>query len=221
MNTQLGILFLHHKIDEVVLNNLSSIRAHNPEAILATISAEEPLPHGYTLEATPELKRIHASNPHRSSDWLVCSWFLQRKEQCRRWWIIEWDTFCRIPADQYYAPVWDFPFVASQVFYRYRNPEWYWFSATGNMPGEYRPYAMGASPFLYLLSETALSAICNALLDKPFCAGNGELRFATVANKCGYAPCGYSPPNDQITWISWNSISDKQTVFHPVKHISS
>ena len=110
----LGILFLHHEKSEVVGQNLQSIKAHNPEALVVSMSAGTPLAGGYSLAATPEVAGLHSINPTRSSDWLVCSWFLQRREQCDKWWIVEWDTYCTASVRDYYQPVWHFPFVASQ-----------------------------------------------------------------------------------------------------------
>src|SRR5665213_1672546 len=129
-----GILFLHHHTNAVVLNNLRSARLQNPGAIVVTMSAEKPLRGGYSLDATPGLKILHAMNAKRSSDWLVCSWFMQRREKCNKWWIIEWDTYCGISAWDYYRPVWKFPFVASSVQLMYREPSWAWFSCVKGMP---------------------------------------------------------------------------------------
>lgn len=219
MDEKLGILFLHHKSDAVVLNNLLSIYRCNPGAKVITISAADPLPGGYTLAKTPEIQKLHAKNVLKGSDWLVCSWFVQRKETCEKWWIVEWDVFCRVSAKDYYYPVWNFPFVSSRAMYHYRDPEWWWFRELSKLPDDLRPYAMGASPFLYLISEHALNAICQTLLRAPFSAGNGELRFATVANKCGFAPSAFSPPNDEITWVNRDQISENAAIFHPVKRL--
>ncbi len=221
MTQTLGVLFLHHNETAVVVDNLRSARNNNPDATIITMSAGAPLRGGYSLHATPVLKKLHSMNAKRSSDWLVCSWFMQRREKCSKWWIIEWDVFCGISARDYYRPVWRFPFVASSVRLLYREPGWWWFSRMKDMPDDYRPYAMGAVPFLYLLSDLALSAICRTLLSAPFTAGNGELRFATAANKCGFPPCGYSPPNDQITWMDHSPPVCPRTISHPVKfHVS-
>lgn len=219
MSEKLGILFLHHSVDPVVQNNLASIREQNPQAVIATMSAGECLPNGYNLEKTPELKLRHSAAPERSSDILVCSWFLQRKESCDKWWIVEWDTYCTMSAREYYDSVWRYPFVASSVALRHRQPEWYWFTKVKEMPEEYRHFAAGTSPFLYLLSEPALKATCEMLIRFPLAAGNGELRFATAANRCGYPACGFSPPDDQITWMAVTPVIDRRAVFHPVKKI--
>jgi hypothetical protein len=57
------------------------------------------------------------------------------------------------------------------------------------------------------------------LIKYPLAAGNGELRFATAANRCGYPACGFSPPEDQITWMPVTPIIDRKAIFHPVKKI--
>ena len=217
MNDRLGILFLHHHVDRVVTNNLRNIRLHNPDAVVVTISAGTPLPGGYTIDPTPQLKWLHSALMQRSGDRLVCSWFLQRKEVCDKWWIVEWDTFCNMPFRDYYRPVWNFPFVASSVRLPHREPEWHWFAKAKKIPESYKPFMTGIVPFISLLSEDALKATCTMLLENPLVAGNSELRFATAASRCGYVPCGYSPPNDQITWINWKTLPDKPTIVHPVK----
>ncbi len=115
--------------------------------------------------------------------------------------------------------MWDFPFVVPCVVRRDRDPGWHWFSEVNKLPDGYRDFAIGASPFLYLMSETALAATCNMLTREPMTAANGELRFATAANRCGYAPCGYSPPGDRITWMPVGYIdSQQQSIWHPVKY---
>src|SRR5215469_17470591 len=106
MRSKLGILFLHHDTDAQTRRNLESIKSKNRGAFVVTMSADKPFKGGYSLNATPMVERFHSLNPSRSSDWLVCSWFVQRKESCHKWWIVEWDTFARISVSEYYRPVW-------------------------------------------------------------------------------------------------------------------
>jgi hypothetical protein len=87
------------------------------------------------------------------------------------------------------------------------------------MPEVFQPFAIGATPFLYLVSEPVLTAVCHALMQTPISAGNGELRFATAANKCGFPPCAFSPPNDQITWQEWDTLDGNGKIVHPVKKV--
>lgn len=216
---KLGILFLHHDFNEVARQNLGMLAKYNPDALITTMSGGVALPGGYSIGGTPQLQQFHAKNTKRSSDWLVCSWFVQRKEQAEKWWIVEWDTFCRISAWSYYRPVWDFPFVASSVKLPYREPGWPWFNSRNMLPGSYLKHLTGAVPFLYLMSESALSATCSMLLTDPLFVGNGELRFTTAANRAGFPPCGFSPPKDHITWRRWKTVPSEAGIFHPVKHL--
>jgi hypothetical protein len=214
----LGIVFMHHHVDEVVINNLNSIRRHNPDATIVTVSAGERFPGGYALDTTPDYKRFHSGEP-RATDRLLSSWFFQRKETCDKWWLVEWDVFCTTSVRDYYKPVWDFPFVASAVYLRNRDPEWLWFRFLNALPGDYKPHVVGAAPFLYLVDESVLSAVCTILEEKPFFTGNCEMRFATAARRCGYGPCGFSPPNDRITWKEVRPKIDHPGIFHPIKHL--
>lgn len=200
-------------------NNLHSVQKHNPGALVVTMSAGEALPGGYSLEATPAIKKLHAASPKKSSDWLVCSWFLQRREKCKKWWIVEWDTYCTVSAYAYYRPVWHYPFVVSAIRLPNREADWGWFAHAKAFPKKFQPYIMGGSPFIYLLDDDALRAICRTLLGKSLRAGNGELRFCTAANWCGFPPCGFSPPRDLITWIPLHSAPSYKGIFHPVKHL--
>lgn len=222
MNTTgaLGIIFLHHDFNDVVRNNLRSIKKHNADAKIITMSAGASLPGGYSINATPKIKELHSANQKRGSDWLVCSWFLQHKEKYDKWWVVEWDTYCATSVRDYYRPVWEFPFVASSVRLPCREPEWHWFSKLEKVPQEYIPYMAGGVPFLYLMTDEALKKTCATLLARPLIGGNGELRFTTAANKSGFAPCGFSPPNDKITWIPWRHITGQPAIFHPVKQLT-
>jgi len=216
---KLGILFLHHTNCEVTRNNLKVVQRYNPGATVVTMSADDPLPGGYSLNATADLKTIHSELPKRREDSLVCSWFLQKRESCDKWFIMEWDAYCEMSVAEYYKCVWQYPFVASSVCLLNREPNWHWFKKVENIPEGYLPYVMGALPFLFLLSEFALEATCRMLIENPFTSGNSELRFATAANRCGFPPCGFSPPNDQITWRPLNRVNGTRTIFHPVKHV--
>jgi len=220
MADPLGILFLHHHIDDVVRNNLSSILRHNPGATVVTMSAGAPFPGGYALDATPKIKKLHSANPRRSSDWLLCSWFAQRQEKCRKWWIAEWDVHCTTSLRDYYRPVWKFPFVASSVQRPSREMDWRWFAEAKDIPEKFRAHAMGMVPFVFLISDDVLAYICTTMLETPFFAGNGELRFCTVANWCGFPPCAYSPPTDYIVcYIPPRALPKGKGIFHPVKYL--
>jgi hypothetical protein len=218
LDVKIGVLFLHHTCDSVTINNLNSIVKNNPGITVNTMGASEAISGGYSLNDTPRLKELHSEMPKRREDLLVCSWFLQKKHKCDKWWIVEWDLYCEIPIQHFYSQVWDYDFVASSVCLPYREPNWYWFRSLRDLPSDYKPFAMGALPFVFLMSERALESTCRMLIENPFFIGNSELRFATAANRSGYPPCGFSPPGDKITWIPWKRIDGPKSISHPVKH---
>jgi hypothetical protein len=230
MSDRLGIIFMHHALDAVTMNNFRSIQRQNPDAYFTSIGVNEALPGGYSLRGTPELKALHEQMPQKSSDRLLCSWHLQRRPEdaCDKWWIAEWDVFCNVPVRDYYRPVWDFPLVASSTRLMNREPEWHWFKevksevekAPKKLPSAYQPFLMGMVPFIFLASDATLKATCAMLLKEPIQAGNGEIRFATAANRCGYQACGFSPPNDQITWKLWSQLPANPAIVHPVKFLA-
>lgn len=231
MNDRLGIIFMHHSLDEVTMNNLRSLQRQNPDAYFTSIGVDEALPGGYSLSATPELKAMHSQMPRKSGDRLLCSWHLQRRAQdtCDKWWVVEWDLFCNVPAREYYRPVWEFPLVVSSTRLPNREPEWHWFKevqmevnkAPKKLPAAYHPHVMGLVPLIFLITDAALKQICNLLVNEPIQAGNGEFRFATAANRCGYPPCGFSPPGDQITWKNWPQLPPNPKIVHPVKFLAN
>jgi hypothetical protein len=147
---KLGIIFLHHEITAVVKQNLRSVRRANPAATVVTIGSGVPLPGGYTLRATPDLQELFELDSHNGDDWLVCSWYEQRRERCAKWWIIKADVRCRMPVEEFYGPVWEFPFVVSAVHLRYREPRWHGWDMRARVPKAYQPFMTGAEPFLYL-----------------------------------------------------------------------
>jgi hypothetical protein len=230
MTDKLGIIFMHHAADAVTLHNLASVRRCNPEAQIFTISAGAALPGGYSLNATPLLKTWHEQLPKRSGDRLLLSLFsqLRAEDVCDKWWITEWDVFCHQSVREFYGPVWSQPFVASASRFLNREPEWSWFGKLerelkknpAGLPSGYRQHVCGIVPFISLLSHVALDAICRQLMADPIFVGNSEVRLATAAARCGYRPCIYSPPDDQITWIDWEKLPPNPKIVYPVKFIA-
>ncbi len=218
---ELGVLLLHHDTDPVTINNRDSIAKHNPGVAIATISAEASFVDGYSPFLTPQLYNVYLREPKAFNDMLVCSWFIQRREICKKWWIVEWDTYCSMPIREYYRDVWHRPFVASEVYSTKRPVDWHWFHNIKDLPADCQPYAMGAVPFLYLISEEALTAVCEYMIRKPLLVPNNELRFASIANRCGFPPFAFTPPGNQISWIRPASRPIGRGIYHPVKHLVS
>jgi len=210
-----GILFLHHNNDPVTLSHLELIRVSNPNVQVIPISQW-----GVTLEGGHNARELadecdwvadrfadlpvgtaHTLDPSqremiwRNADLVIYLWHRSRRESAKRWIVLEWDVFCNISVDEFYAPVWDSDVAATSVpAYRWgsnrvhRSP-WYWFRRPElqRLPRRYRAYAAGVAPLAgVLLSDDALGQISDVVLNDPalsqvFC----ELRMGTVARYLG------------------------------------
>lgn len=212
MNPELGIVVLHHHVDEVFEQNLESMRFHNPEAVVCTISCNHLTPPGgYTFNGTPDLWSMFSVPT--CADLLLLSFWRQKKESAQKWLVAEWDVFCRCSVKQYYGPVWNEPFVASTVMRPWREHDWPWFAGCSYPKGT---NLMGIVPFLFLANEEVLDKVCDRLPDTR--GTNSEVRLATAAAECGYPPCAYSPPNDHITWHDC-PLDPAPVIYHCVKQI--
>ena len=101
----LGVVFLHHRTDEVTANNLASFRDWNPHATIVTMGAEESFPGGYSIRDFPRFAEHwhhQISKPGmrgQSPDLLLYAWYQNRREHCDRWLVVEWDSFCAMKSD--------------------------------------------------------------------------------------------------------------------------
>jgi hypothetical protein len=227
VHQRLGIIFLHHQIDSVTLNNLESFRRWNPNTPLITVTAGQALKGGFSLRAHPgecDRWKSHTAVPWRlakSADVLVYLWYPHRRVHCEYWVIVEWDSYCGMPVEDFFSLVADFRFVGPSIRLRNREPEWHWFSQASTLPVELRGYAMGVVPFSFLLVEDALLAeICARAPWGGLGDCNAELRFATLAHACG-CPAVAHP---LAGWnISWTPLPEDAPVhfgmWHPVKFL--
>ncbi len=221
----IGIVFLHHEIDEVTANHLQSFRDWNPDAKIVTVSASEPFPGGYSIHDFPahaERWERHTSEhglEAKSADLLLYAWYENRHEHCDRWVIVEWDAFCGMAVEDFFGLVWDFDLVVPTVRWRNRDPDWYWFSTVQTMPPDLQQFAVGITPFCFIFArDTVLHAICQKIPWEQLGKCNGELRFGTLAYACGFVPI----TNPLASWnIGWLPLPESTSVhtgmWHPVK----
>lgn len=223
-----GIVFLHHRTDAVTANNLQSFRDWNPGLLIVTMSAGEPFPGGYAIRDFPaeaEKWERHTGQPHlqkQSADLLLYAWYHHRREHCDRWVIVEWDAFCAMPVEDFFARVWDFDVVGPSVIWRNREPGWAWFSAASTLPEELQPRAVGIMPFCFvLLRDAVLEAVCQRVPWEHLGQGNCELRFGTLVHAAGFVPVA----NPLASWnIGWQPLPDATPMnggmWHPVKWLA-
>jgi hypothetical protein len=103
---------------------------------------------------------------------------------------VEWDTYCSCTVNEYFGALIEHDIVAPS-FHLPRQDQhcWWWFSKRKTLPSPLREHAAGIAPFsLILVSDRALNAMCQTLPPGDLGAGNGELRFASLACACGFQP---------------------------------
>ncbi len=218
-SSDLGVVFTHYRTDPVTERNLASFRAHHAGPV-ETASAEARFPDTADC-ATERWQRVTAGERERrwrNADLLVFEWFKQRRHRCRTWLIVDWDTLCTGPLDAYARAAQDYDVVAPSVKLTTRDLEWPWFREVPRLPPELQPYAMGVVPFCgTIVSETALSAMCDALdrlASDIFC----ELRFATLAAWCGFPPVANPEADAGLSWTGAAlGVRAPGVLRHPVK----
>lgn len=225
---KLGIIFLHHKTDDVTINNLQSFKKWNPDAVFVTMSPDEALPGGYSIQNMPdwlEKWKVQTSKPDmlaKSTDLLIYAWYANRKENCEKWLIVEWDTFCNCSVEDYFGQLIEQDLVGAYIQVLGKD-NWYWFPQLNSFPEILHKNAAGIVPMsLVLVSDTALNSIYKSLdvFNNNFGAGNGELRFATLAKFAGHEAIHNSIGagiNEPIKLPE--NLYIKHGMFHPIKHV--
>lgn len=223
---EFGIIFLHHNVDEVTNNNLLSFRRHNPDAPIVAISSGEPFKGGFAMKDFHVLAglwrdRVQGDWKNRSHDFLVYSWYASKNDriECKRWFIVEWDTYCNMPVPEFCKHVWDFDVAGPSVRLMAREPEWYWFETIRTLPKEMQQHATGIVPFsCTLVSDRALKAIVQNVPWSTLGRTNTDLRFATAAAVSGYKPVANPLCGDNVTWQPLPEETPlTPSIWHPVK----
>jgi hypothetical protein len=222
---KLGIVLTHFRTDAITTRNLQSFRDWNPDAVIVTVSGGEAFPGGYSILDLPGHSERWKQLAGRSDlqaqagDLLIYAWYENRREQCERWVIVEWDAYCAMPVEEFFAHVWEFDVAGPTVQWQNRDPDWYWFSKLHTLPAELQPFGMGIMPLCFVLvRDEALAEICSQVPWGQLGEGNAELRFGTLAFAAGFVPVA----TPLAGWnISWNPLTEGTPVhsgmWHPVK----
>ena len=114
---------------------------------------------------------------------------------------MEWDAYCAMRVEDFFACVWDFELVAPYVRWPNREPEDGWFQRLGTLPADLQRYAVAVVPFCFLMVRDAvLSAVCSRVPWEHLGECNGELRFKTLAYASGFMPVANPLAGWNITW---------------------
>lgn len=203
----LAILFLHHRLDPVTLNNLASFQRCNPQVPIVTISGDERMPGGVAAEDLPRFQRLRRY--HEGTDWMyrsgldvmLADWYPRRTLHARRWFLAEWDGWCGLPVREFLREVWDADVAVPSVRWPNREPEWHWFQQALQLPPEYRPYMVGTVPTCFtMLSDRAFQAVADRLKGAIASKIIYEIRIPTLAHAAGYAPVAIPRAGWNVSW---------------------
>lgn len=231
MLPEFGIVFLHHRKDDVTLNNLATFREWNPGVPLVTMSgSEERIEGGYTIHDFPEEAvqwTRHTSGGElrgRSADLLVYAWHRHRRERARHWVLVEWDAYCGMPLSEFYSPVRDHDLVAPAVRWPLREPEWSWFHQKWTLPDWLAAKSVGVMPFCFLwVADAVLEEMVRLVPWDQLGRCNSELRFGSLAHAAGFIPTSHPSVHWNIGWKPLREgtpVEAAPGVWHPVKWLA-
>ena len=198
---EIGVIFATHRMCETTNKNFESFKESNPDAeVILVNTSSPPLSFGDNFDTNDFWVTLNSSDENlkwSNSDALYYEYYRRRNVNCKRWLLAEWDLFCNGDLREFFGPLWDNPFVSSDI--HLPGDGWYWFKDVENLPKEAQKFAAGISP----LTGTLISDECMEKIVREswwvrypvFC----ELRIATLARMAGYEPV--SNPNGQgVRW---------------------
>ncbi|WP_345319755.1 hypothetical protein [Novipirellula rosea] len=215
-------VFLHHDDDPVTRDHFARLQRFSSGPTVA-VSSATPLATGESIadfshslwraqvEQRPKLKA-------KSTDLLLIDWFRNRRVSADRYFIVEWDTLVNQSIDDLLLPVTQFPLAAPSIRLSHREPEWFR-RQRPHIPADLRPLATGMVPFsCIMVSHAVLNQIAMLYTEDLMGLGEvtGELRFATLAARCGITPVSI-PSLHRVTWMPFRPIGLGATIYHPVK----
>jgi len=213
-----GILFTHHRVDAVTLENMASFERHNHDCVVIPISTEQDVtPGGYRLDENEHWRAITARSGRgawRNIDWAYWLYYSNRAYNCKRWLCSDWDVHCTGPLSEFYGPAWDADVACARPAIAGVDP-FYWFKEVPRLPADLRDQAAALTPMTCtLLSDRAMKTMTAASARMSydlFC----EVRAGTLARACGFDITTIPHP-ETIRWDRRPEITGRG-LWHPVK----
>ncbi len=225
----IGVVFLHYATDPVTLRNLESFREWNPDATIVTVTSDERIEGGYSIKDDEKVYQVwreqttgdDPDRKRRIGDLMLYYWYLNRREHCDRWLVVEWDAFCAMPIREFIEPVSTYPFAAASIHLRRRDRDWYWFSLVKTMPEHLQPFAMGVVPSSFLiLKDEVLDALVKLVPWDNLGKVNSEVRLGTLANAAGFPAVAHPLGGENIVWLPLPLMHPiPRGMWHPIKYL--
>jgi hypothetical protein len=226
---RIGVVFLHHRADPVTLRNLESFREWNPDLTIVTMTSDERIEGGYSIQDDETISQVwreqtvghEPDRKQRLGDLLLYGWYRNRREQCDRWLVVEWDCFCAMSVREFIEPVAAYPFVAATVVYQHQQPGWPWFGTVKTLPARLQPFAMGAAPCAFvILKDEALDALVKLVPWETMGKANSEVRLGTLANAAGFPAVPHPEAGGKIGWQPLPLMHPiPPGMWHPIKYL--
>jgi len=207
----LCIIFLHHRDDELTRFHAQLLRKFNSSAEFIALTFSEGFP--TALRYPLKLPSSHAE--WGNADRLVYDWFQsEQRVTAERYVIVEYDTLCLMPLDEFYGAAWSQPVSAAEVKTRDNDPQWHWFQGLP-YPSVYP--LLGLVPMsCVLLSYLAMQAVSKLSRNPFFNPLCSECRLGTLALLSGFYPSRIRPDaSDFISWLPRKPT--KAGLWHTVK----
>lgn len=209
--SDLGILILHYHTSDVFKQNFNSCVQHNPNATVCCYNPND-------LTRHPDLHARHSASPTRSSDVLLQGFWRDKKVNCHKWFVCEWDTYFNTSLEDFFGIAMGLRFVVLDLMRLWTVPWWDWFRETEQFTVKQRQVMTGVVPFAFLIDEELLGKIVEKLPELN--GSNGECRFGTAAILAGVVPTVYCPPRARFSWTPVNPARIKaKSIFHSVKYL--
>jgi len=213
----LCILFLHHQDDILTNYHYNLIKQFNPATPVIALTFNLGLSHAIKLSIPLPTVRLRAE--WRDVDKLIYAWFLSQETiVAERYLILESDTLCNMPAQEFYSSVWDKPSSGACIRTLKTNPK-LWILREIKQPHLYNGFLLAVTPICgILLSYEAIKAIALLSQDPKYDPLFSETRIGTLLAESNNVPTVIFPRIDH--YISWRPREPKGPgIWHSVKRI--
>jgi hypothetical protein len=229
--SEICILFLHYKNDDVTFQNYNLIKKYNPNKNIYSIGFEN---HDlinnshvvYRKQSYPQNKNLNETCKKEywsEADLLIYDFYINNPN-FSKYFIIEWDTYCNCSLEDFYGNSLNMSNFSHCIADKENLESWYWYTQLSDFQKLISNIGgIGPTTCLFFIG-TVLSSIVNRMLSSPRIYDNmfSELRLGTLLKQSGYTL--NKPFLNSESYINWNIDyikfdSSKPGYYHPIKTI--